>query len=909
MQGQHTLLAALLSAVGISSYPALINSEAEIDPEVPSPAQFDHVVTVVPQGNGLLWLDTTPEVAPFGLLTANLRDKDALVVSGSAAKLVKSPVNPPFRSMFSFHMTGRLREPGTLETKAEVQLRGDAEVPARSAFHNTPQGQWKDVVQLFSRAWNFGGTVSDVEVSSPEATENPLALKYAYERTNYSRWPDGITIPLPPVNIAALPEDQTKIEDPLILDAPGDFQLEAAIELPAGVSPRLRPTVDVKKDFAEYHAAYTLEGNVLHAERHMSILVRDIPKSRIEEYRTFWKAVDDDTNTVLSLVSSAPASAAGSPAAGGASVEALLNLGDVLYDQDDYDGAITQYKKVLQQEPDNFHAHLNLGNSLYYKDDYDGALAEHRQAVRLRPADAEAHGALANTLVMKGDLNAAVAEYRESLRLKPDDAFVRSNLGDALSDQENWDGAIIEYREALRLDPKSAEAHGGLGHVLSEKGDLQGSIVEFREAVRLEPNRSKTHEWLGYVLHQARQEDDAVNELREAVRLDPESSTAQLWLGNALFAKTEYDAALAAFREAARLKPGDLNTLGRIGDALYAKKDWDGAIAAFRAAVQASPDSTVAVQRITIRIANTLMEQKRFAEAVAELQPVAEKYPDEPSLWMNLGNAQLRLEQSQAALTAFRKALAIQNTPVYLNAVAYSLADDNTLLDDALRFAQEAVNEQSRQTEDIDIRTLAVTDLQLMTPLAAYWDTLGWTYFRQGKLTEAEKFLSAAWHLWQQWVIGDHLGQAYEKTGEKEKAAHSYALALAVPGAEPERAQTRRTAGCTGRQHGHRRRYGCLCPERTRRAAHGLTASRDARRSTRRVFRTLYIRGWTYVGAIRQRLGRTAYCRRRSHRGSLHVPFPDDRPAHIVRRGILECPATGANCRYGALAARVGHFR
>src|ERR1019366_5109164 len=45
---KHTLLAALLAAVGIKAYPVLINSSVTIDPDVPSLNQFDHVITVVP---------------------------------------------------------------------------------------------------------------------------------------------------------------------------------------------------------------------------------------------------------------------------------------------------------------------------------------------------------------------------------------------------------------------------------------------------------------------------------------------------------------------------------------------------------------------------------------------------------------------------------------------------------------------------------------------------------------------------------------------------------------------------------------------------------------------------------------------------------------------------------------------
>ena len=57
---KHTLFAALLKAEGIQSYPVLIDSSRQLDPDVPSPAQFDHVITAAKLGTGLTWLDTTP---------------------------------------------------------------------------------------------------------------------------------------------------------------------------------------------------------------------------------------------------------------------------------------------------------------------------------------------------------------------------------------------------------------------------------------------------------------------------------------------------------------------------------------------------------------------------------------------------------------------------------------------------------------------------------------------------------------------------------------------------------------------------------------------------------------------------------------------------------------------------------
>src|SRR4029077_8569717 len=144
---KHTLFASLLQAAGIPAYPALISSSRKLDPDVPSPAQFDHVISVVPQGQSYLWLDTTAEVGPFGYLLPQLRDKQALVMPGDKpAILVATPPNLPFPSIDTFTIEGKLNEEGTLESKMDYTSRGDAEIVLRSAFRQVPQPQWKDLV-------------------------------------------------------------------------------------------------------------------------------------------------------------------------------------------------------------------------------------------------------------------------------------------------------------------------------------------------------------------------------------------------------------------------------------------------------------------------------------------------------------------------------------------------------------------------------------------------------------------------------------------------------------------------------------------------------------------------------------------------------------------------------------------
>src|SRR5262249_36765703 len=62
---KHTLLTSLSESIGIHASAVLINSRVKLDPDFPSPSQFDHVITRASLAGDDVWLDTTTEIAPF----------------------------------------------------------------------------------------------------------------------------------------------------------------------------------------------------------------------------------------------------------------------------------------------------------------------------------------------------------------------------------------------------------------------------------------------------------------------------------------------------------------------------------------------------------------------------------------------------------------------------------------------------------------------------------------------------------------------------------------------------------------------------------------------------------------------------------------------------------------------------
>jgi len=191
---KHTLLSAMLRAEGIQSYPVLIHSARKLDPDVPSPAQFDHVITAARLGSGpaLTWLDTTTEVAPYGLILFQLRNKEAVLAAEDGdGGLQRTPADSPVKSSARFTIDGKFSEFGALDATLEYTTQGDREVPIRAGFRQVPQARWKEFVKILSTGWGFPGDVDQVRVDPIEDTSKPFHLKYHLHEDRYFAVPSS----------------------------------------------------------------------------------------------------------------------------------------------------------------------------------------------------------------------------------------------------------------------------------------------------------------------------------------------------------------------------------------------------------------------------------------------------------------------------------------------------------------------------------------------------------------------------------------------------------------------------------------------------------------------------------------------------------------------------------------------
>jgi tetratricopeptide (TPR) repeat protein len=145
-----------------------------------------------------------------------------------------------------------------------------------------------------------------------------------------------------------------------------------------------------------------------------------------------------------------------------------------------------------------------------------------------------------------------------------------------------------------------------------------------------------------------------------------------------------------------------------------------------------------------------------------------------------LGQAYLAAGDKQEGQAALETVLKNAEDAGTLNDAAYELADaslDLPLAESSTRDALDKLAQESNSwTLDEDPQTLvAKTRLIIAT-----WDTLGWIYFREGKLDQALSYIQAGWMGMPGLETGKHLGDVLVARGDKSGALTTYDLAIAT---------------------------------------------------------------------------------------------------------------------------------
>jgi len=482
-EDKHALLAAMFEAAGIASSVVLIPSARKLDASLPSPAQFDHVITAATLGKDLAWIDSTVDVAPFRMLAPGLRKKSALLISGDGSgKIVETPSDPPFRSSQRVDIDGQVSELGKLTATARYSLRGDTELVLRSAFHKTPETQWKELGQTIMSLDGIRGYAVSVKPSDPTATHDPFELEIGFAQSDFVDWSSKrsrTALPLLAIGLPDPPADKTKSIE---LGSPLNVTVSLKLHFPESFVAHAPVGVSVAHDYAEFKASYQFSDHVVTASRALDFKMRELPASRADEYAAFARAVAADENQPLIVENTAP----GGPAIPeSATADELLEAGLASYDSGNAQAAIPLLERVVHLEPQHKHAWNDLGLAYLRAGKYDEGIAALQKQLEINPSDEHANEYLGLALKQQQKYPEAAAAFRKQIEVNPLDPAAHAELGEILLDQRDYAGAAPELEKATILSPKNAGLQLSLGRAYAGMGKSDLAVAAFDKATSL----------------------------------------------------------------------------------------------------------------------------------------------------------------------------------------------------------------------------------------------------------------------------------------------------------------------------------------------------------------------------------------------------------------------------------------
>ncbi len=486
---KHTLLAALLEAEGMHASSVMINSVRKLDPDVPSPSQFNHMITMVPLGKEKeeVWMDTTTEVAPFRLLAYQLRKKQALVIpaDGGTPYLEETPVDSPVPDMEKLQIDGKVDDAGKLDATIAYEIRGDSELIFRQGFRIVGSSKWNEMVEGMSSREGLGKDVSEVKVSDPDATREPFKLSYRVTKANYldqSKKKLDLKLLLPNLALATADPDDADSPDPIKLGAPNTCEYHIRLELPAKYTVHAPLPVAQKRDYGNYESSYKVEGSVFTADRKLTVSVAELPSARVQDYLAFRRVVVSDLAQPLSLETTVAATT-GSNA--DTKPEDLIKRGNEEIKNGNYTLAIDFLKRAVEADPKSKMGWNDLGIAYLDSRQEDLAISSFQKQIEVNPFHEYAYNNLGRVYLRQRKYDEAIKWFSKQIEIVPLDKYAHANLGSAYMDQKKYSEAVPELEQGASLTPDNAEAQVRLGQAYLNLGQDEKAMSAFDKAVKI----------------------------------------------------------------------------------------------------------------------------------------------------------------------------------------------------------------------------------------------------------------------------------------------------------------------------------------------------------------------------------------------------------------------------------------
>jgi len=394
---------------------------------------------------------------------------------------------------------------------------------------------------------------------------------------------------------------------------------------------------------------------------------------------------------------------------------ALMNRAGLRFAELDMDGAISDLRIVLRDQPNSGQAMVMMGQVYAAKGEFEVAESHWRKALEVNPGSLAALTPLTSALFKRGDAVRAEELINKALKGSPADTAMLKLQVQARAAQKDWAGAESSVNE-LRKQPGAAFAAQMLDGMLeASQGKHLEAIQTYKDILAARPGAADVMSLMARSYEAAGKRDEYFAYLKSFINQNPGSITARNMLALAYSAEKKWVEAGKTLQASLKQDPEAITTYKLLAGVLTQQSKGSHVPGLYRKGLEVSPNN----EELMLELAKHYDGVKDYKAAITAYADMLDKYPDNDEAANNLA---------------------------YL-LVEYGLAPDS--FGQALVLAERFKNSSNPY----------------------FLDTYGWVLLKSGKAGDAvEIFKKAVMFVPRSPEFHFHLGEAFYEAGDKNAA-------------------------------------------------------------------------------------------------------------------------------------------
>lgn len=453
------------------------------------------------------------------------------------------------------------------------------------------------------------------------------------------------------------------------------------------------------------------------------------------------------------------------------SIEAAQFLAQALLRQGKAEEAANQYISIVKTSEDKEETLREIQATVQGGGSADEIVSVMHRIQSAYPELVESHLALARALVRKSDNESALIAADQAHKLDPNNTPAVLLKAETLMVLGRPDEGLKVADIALAANPNNQQLRLGYAQILVEAGRFDAVGEHLDKLFVADNENSDTLLSISSLALDARRVGRARIYLSRLLELGDYSDRANYYLARISDQQQDY---LEAINYYDAVESGDLLVRSqiRVAELLGLLGDVSNGRERLRELATSHDDTDVQV-RIIVAESRVLQSAGRAPETVNVLTEGLSRFPDNGDVLYARALAADLAGDPGLLVSDLTRLIELQPQNAHaLNALGYHLTDNSQELDRA--------------------EVLLVAANELLPNDPAIMDSLGWLYYRQGKLDQAIELLSGAFNLYPDSEIAAHLGEALWLSGREEDATNLIEKALLTDPDDDRLLQVRR---------------------------------------------------------------------------------------------------------------------